>query len=375
MRVKIAAFNLENLFQRPAAMNEDHDEDGRQAIEDHALANKIVKQDVYADEDKETLIGLSKRYGWHKLNPPRNALVQLQKIRGRLFSVRQGTGEIRIVANGRADWTGWFELRKQDVTWEATFNTGRVIAETDPDILLLVEVESRPTFQKFNDQILRAKFDRAFPYFMVIDGNDDRGIDVGIASKFPIRAVRSHVDDLRDDVAGTQPLFERLTFSRDCPEYDVDLGDGQSIVLIPNHFKSKRSGNDEQSQKKRTAQSKGANAIATAALQRSSLVLIGGDLNDVPASEAIVPVFAGGFEDVIHHPDYPKDRPGTYGTGLANNKIDYLIMSPELKSKLLTAGIERRGSFHPNTWESFDTVTSAKTQASDHHLIWAEFEI
>jgi hypothetical protein len=88
---------------------------GWKAIEDHALANGIVSKDTYTAADKAKLIALSKTYQWHSLNPPRNALVQLQKVRGQLF--RQPEGKpLEVVANGRADWTGWFELRREDVS-------------------------------------------------------------------------------------------------------------------------------------------------------------------------------------------------------------------------------------------------------------------
>jgi endonuclease/exonuclease/phosphatase family metal-dependent hydrolase len=352
-------------------MSDAHDDDGREAIEDHALANSITKKIVYSDIDMAELVRLSKKYGWHKLNPPKNALVQFQKIRGKLFLTPKG-GVLTVVAKGRADWTGWFELRKQDVTWTATFNTARVIAETKPDILILVEVESRPTFRRFNEQVLAAEFGYSYPHFMVIDGNDDRGIDVGIASKFPIEVVRSHVDDPENE---NDPASMEKVFSRDCPEYDILLPGGRKLVVLCNHFKSKRNGDDEAAIKRRTAQAKRANAIAQTAKTRSEFVLMGGDLNDTPDSAPIGHIFAGGFKDVSDHPDYPKDRPGTFGTGLARNKLDYLVMSPQLRQLLVTTGIERRGSYHPNTWKPFDTVKKPVDEASDHHLVWAEFDL
>ena len=366
MRLKIATFNMENLFQRPMAMSMEHDADGRQAIEDHAAANGIAGKTIYTQADKDILVTLSLKYGWHKLNAPSDSLVFLQKVRGQLFS--QAGGRLHVKANGRADWVGWFELRKEDVRWEATFNTGRVIAETNPDILIMVEVENRPTFKHFNEQVLKTEFKKAFPHFLVIDGNDDRGIDVGIASRFPVTNIVSHVDDI-------DPKTKKPVFSRDCPEYEIALPGGKSIVVLPNHFKSKRSGDDTVSKNKRTAQSKRANVIAQTALARTNLVLIAGDLNDTPDSAPISHIFDGGFTDVMTHADYPNDRPGTFNTGLASNKIDYLVMSPELRAGLKTAGIERRGSFHPNTWTPFDTVKNKTMEASDHHLVWAEFEI
>lgn len=364
--IKIATFNLENLFTRPAAMNLATDAAGRKAIEDHAAANAITTKGVYTAADKAKLLTLSQKYGWHLLNPPKNALVQLQKIRGRLFKKPQNS-PLQVVANGRDDWTGWFELRRSDIDWKATFNTGRAIDAVKPDILVTIEVENRPTMKHFLEQILQTKFQLDYPHFMVIDGNDDRGIDVGIMSRFPIRTIRSHVGDL--DANGNR------IFSRDCPEFDIDLPSGQSIVVLPNHFKSKRNGNDQESQDKRLAQATRAHDIAVAALQRSPHVLIAGDLNDLPASVPLAPLFANGFRDVSDHADYPTDRPGTYDTGLPSHKLDYLLLSPQLWGKLHTTGIERRGSYHPATWTPFDTVTKASEEASDHHLVWANIDL
>jgi hypothetical protein len=364
--IRIASFNLENLFTRPSAMNEETDGEGRQAIEDHATANAIISKEVYSDSDKAKLIELSKKYKWHLLNQPPNSLIQFQKIRGSLFRQPQNS-DLEVIADGRADWVGWFELLRENISWKATFNTGRVIAEIKPDILLTVETENRPTLQRFNEQILKAEFNLEYKHFMLIDGNDTRGIDLGILSLHPIAEMRSHVDDLG---ANGMPIF-----SRDCPEYDVLLPGGERIVIIPNHFKSKRNGNDIDSQERRRAQALRAHEIGKSALDRTPLVLLGGDLNDNPQSGILDDLFDDGFNDVSVHPNYPTDRPGTFDTGLANNKIDYLIMSPALQATLQDTGIERRGSYHPRTWTPFDTVNGKADEASDHHLIWADFNL
>ncbi len=364
--LRIATFNSENLFTRPSAMNQATDAAGRQAIEDHAELNGIIAHDVYSPEDKERLIELSNCYKFHALNPPGNALVKLQKIRGQLFRKPQN-GRLTVAASGREDWTGWFELRRDDVSWPATYNTGRVIHETHPDILITVEVENRPTLERFCEQVLESKFQFRYPHLMVIDGNDDRGIDVGIASRFPIVQMTSHVDD-------TGPTGTRI-FSRDCPEFDIELAGGRRIVVLPNHFKSQRNGNDRASLDRRRAQAERAHQIAVAALQRSDLVVLGGDLNDTPASPELASLFTDGFEEVNTHPSYPTGRPGTYGTGRENQKLDHLILSPQLRTRLNETGIERRGSYHPGTWKPFDTVTKTADEASDHHLLWADFDL
>lgn len=362
--IKIASFNLENVFTRPTAMNQEHDADGRRALEDHALVNKIIAQPIYTEKDKETLLRLTENYKWHLATPPKSALVQMIKVRGQLFKTTKGV--LSVAAEGRDSWVGWFELLKEDIKWQATYNTGRVITEVNPDILIVVEIENRPTLDRFNTQVLQGQFGFYYKHFMVIDGNDTRGIDIGIMSRYPITSIRSHVDDAVND----NPVF-----SRDCPEYDILLPNKRRLVIIPNHFKSKRNGNDTESANKRLQQAETAHNIALSALDRSKHVLIGGDLNDTPTSEPLKALCKNEFKDVMSHPDYPKDRPGTFGTGLAANKIDYLLMSASLQNKIITTGIERRGSYHPSTWQPFDTVKSAKDEASDHHLVWATFNI
>ena len=366
MDLRVATFNMENLFTRPTAMAEGAGSKGQQAIDDHAELNNIVTKEIYSDHDKARLLELEKRYRFADLNPPSNALVRLNKVRGQLFK-RTQAGVKSVVAAGRSSWTGWFELKTEDVKWMATYNTGRVIAEVNADILICVEIENRLTLLRFNDQVLSAEFNCEYPHVMLIDGNDQRGIDVGILSRYPISGMRSHVDD-------RNPTGER-TFSRDCPEYVIELSEGKRIVVIPNHFKSKRGGDSPDVQARRLAQASTASAIAKNALQMSPYVLLGGDLNDTPNSPTLQPLFLDDFQDVQKHPSYPKDRPGTYDTGTAGNKIDYLIMSDKLRATLQATGIERRGSYHPNTWAPFDTVKSKADEASDHHLVWADFSL
>jgi endonuclease/exonuclease/phosphatase family metal-dependent hydrolase len=366
MSLRIATFNVENLFTRPLAMDLDQAQGGQAAIDDHAELNRIISQTVYGAADKARLIALDQVYGFSQLNPPPSALVQLNKVRGQLYS-RSHAGVVTVVANGRADWTGWFFLLSNDITWEATFNTGRVIAEVNADIQVCIEVESRPTLLRFNEQVLGAKFSKAYPHVMVLDGNDDRGIDVGIMSRYPIRSIRSHVDDRNGN-------GER-TFSRDCPEYLIELPGGGQLLVMPNHFKSKRGGNSPSMQARRRAQADRAHAIAKDGLAVTPLVLIAGDLNDTPNAPLFASLWQDGFVDVNSHPSYPTDRPGTFDTGTAANKIDYLIMSPGLRQKLTNTGIERRGSYHPHTWVPFDTVTKTADEASDHHLVWGDYSI
>jgi hypothetical protein len=80
---------------------------------------------------------------------------------------------------------------------------------------------------------------------MLIDGNDDRGIDVGLMSRYPITQIASHVDDADD---------QGIIFSRDCAEYIVDTPEGHNLLMLVNHLKSKGSGTAGDSDAKRKRQ-------------------------------------------------------------------------------------------------------------------------
>lgn len=364
--LRVATFNVENFFTRPVAMTNATAAISRTAIEDYVTAINVVAKLLYTPEDKEILLRLCLKYDWHLSQPSATAMVQLHLVQKSLFR-QLPNGEIEVIANGRADWVGWFELLRENICWRATYNKGRVISETNADIIILEEVESRPMLKRFNEQVLQAQFNAGYPYYMAIDGNEMRSMDLGVLSRYPIREIRPHINDL--DFKG------RRIFSRDCPEFDIFLPSGQRFILMPNHFKSKRNGYDQESREIRWEQAARAHTIALGALERSPLVLLAGDLGDSPHSTALAPLFSDGFQDVIMHPNYPTDRPGTFYTGQPINKVDYLLMSPALQNHLADTGIERRGSFHPTSWEPFDTLTSPSEKASDHFLLWADFDL
>lgn len=103
MPIRIASYNLENLFTRPSAMVNGGAE-GQQAIDDHALANQIVAKQRYKDSDKEKLVELDKRYHFSALNAPDNALVSLNKVRGRLSPSRRRHHHSGCYRPRRLDW-------------------------------------------------------------------------------------------------------------------------------------------------------------------------------------------------------------------------------------------------------------------------------
>src|SRR5262249_32760725 len=141
------------------------------------------------------------------------------------FLVAPAHDEPRIVASGRADWVGWAELTVEPVDEVATRMTAKVIDEVAADILCVVEADNRPSLVRFNEDLLGGRYGHA----MLIDGNDLRGIDVGLfcAKDIDIRWMRSHVD-----VPDTNPKHK--LFSRDCPVHHLKLPGGADLYLLLN---------------------------------------------------------------------------------------------------------------------------------------------
>jgi endonuclease/exonuclease/phosphatase family metal-dependent hydrolase len=247
--------------------------------------------------------------------------------------------------------------------------------EIEADILGLVEVESRPVLAKFNTEIIAPLGGKSFAHVMVIDGNDDRGIDVGIMSKpgFPIRFMRSHVDDLLPD--------GEFVFSRDCAEYFMATVTDKRLVVLVNHFKSKGFGSKAQSDAKRKAQAEAVRDIYKGLVaDGEEMVAVMGDLNDTPDSDPLQPLLKGtDLKDVFKHAKFDDGGfPGTYDLCNAGNKIDYILLSPKLFQRVEKGGVFRKGMWpgsRPKRWDTFPELTRPQEAGSDHAAVWVDVDL
>jgi len=379
--MRVAAFNVENLFDRPRAFNRNEPAERNEALKLNADLNDLFEKTTYSSANKSKMLQLMKKLGLLKSDTGR--FVRIRKIRGQLIRRPRDRSKPRIiVAGGRADWVGWCELKTAPVNETAVLNTGRVIRDVDADILAIVEAESRPVLAEMNEFIIGQVDGIPYPNIMVIDGNDRRGIDVGIMTKagYDIGDMRSHVHDL--NAAG------QAIFSRDCPEYAVTAPSGARVWIIPNHFKSKYGGNDSKSQARRRGQ-----AEETAKIYQrlrnagEEFVVVLGDLNDTPDSEPLRPLLTTDLEDASEHPKFTDFEfkvsngnrgIGTYDLGNDSHKIDYLLLSPALFSRMTGGGLFRKGAWpgsNPRRWDVYDTLTRKLHAASDHHAIFADIDL
>lgn len=378
--MKIASFNVENFFDRARAFNLADADKRAEVLGQVAEFNMLIGREAYSDDDKKRLLKLLAALG--VLRQDEGQFVRLRRIRGPFLKRPRSTHKkVEIVADGREDWIGWMEHKTEPVSDIAIDNTARVIRDVDADIIAVVEADNRVALKQFSASTLQRVQGRPYDQIMLIDGNDDRGIDVGLMCKlgYDIGLMRSHIHELGE--------FGEPIFARDCPEFAVTTPKDELIWVIPNHFSSKFGGDNPQKQARRLAQAARAAALYNGLrAEGQNKVVVLGDLNDTPDSPALAPLLVDtDLKDISDHPTFDtgefKGRPGsgergygTFGLGNDGDKIDYLLLSPELFDRVTAGGLFRKGAWpgKKKRWTVYPELTEERFVASDHHVIWAE---
>ncbi|NOT71130.1 MAG: endonuclease/exonuclease/phosphatase family protein [Hyphomicrobium sp.] len=370
--MRLATYNVENLFARARALNLDDSSAARPILERFSELNALFEEPAYTDAHKARMLKLLQDLGIDKRND--SQYVILRENRGQLvtYSKLKGT---RIVANSRADWVGWLEMKTDVINGIATRNTAQVIRDVDPDVLAVVECEGRHALQQFSHQLLPTVGGEPYDNIMLIDGNDDRGIDVGLMTKrgYQIGWMQSHADD--------KTTLGDTVFSRDCPEYGVRTPKRETVWVLVNHFKSKGYGGQDSSDRKRWLQAEATRRILERLeAEKAPLIAVAGDFNDTPDSAPLAPLLVeSGFKDISTHKAFNGDaHPGTYGRGAARDKIDYILLSPALFERVTGGGVWRKGVWGPNkkpAWDVYPEMKSSYHAASDHACLYADLDV
>lgn len=347
--LRIATFNCENLFSRPRIFGTSRKR-SLELLGYVSLLQEELTKDIF-DHDRI-----------RELKEKLKGYATINDVRGKHDKVR-----------GAKEWLGWVELTRRKADDLAVQNTARTISDINADVICLIEVENRPLLQMFHDDLLFKQFIEpagkpGYDFILLIDGNDQRGIDVAVMSRLPILWVRSHIHERTLYNGKLVPMF-----SRDCLEIQIELPDEKRLHLMVNHFKSMgySPGNDPLSNRRREGQAKRvAELVAEHDLQHEYIV-VAGDLNADATSPSLSPLLAKeGLYNVNLELD-PSQR-GTYRTG--REQLDYLIISDALKDILQNVHIERRGMYSKK-WPHYDTVTGRRTEASDHGAVVADFQL
>lgn len=216
------------------------------------------------------------------------------------------------------------------------------------DVACLEEVETAALLDRIADDMPGPRWSRVLG-----ETSLPASVDVGLIARFPITSIKSH----RDQVL-TRPDGTTTTFTRDLLEVHLDVR-GAEVVTFCAHFRSKA--NDDPG--RRLAEAIGARALvqAVAEASPSALVLLGGDLNDVPGSPPLVALEEGGGLHRVSA-SLPDDVISTFDFAGSSLAIDHFYVA--------TAALPRftSGSFH-----AIRDLGARGYAGSDHALIAADF--
>jgi predicted extracellular nuclease len=171
-------------------------------------------------------------------------------------------------------------------------------------------------------------------------------------------------------------------FSRDCAEYEILTPLGKTLLVLVNHFKSKGYGSQLDNDLKRRRQAERVRRIYQDRIDSGlEFIAIAGDLNDILDRGPLQPLLGEGSDltDIMQHSRFVGDgRSGTHGHGNKGDKLDYILMSPALASKVQEGGIERRGVWggeHGTLFPHFPEIKKKEDAASDHAALWVDLDL
>jgi endonuclease/exonuclease/phosphatase family metal-dependent hydrolase len=381
--VRIASYNVENLFDRVTAFDQTDPDTNQRIVAAYEEVNALFAKQVYSGADKARMLELLVELDVYYLNqhdvPRRRETTSpqwawLRANRGKFDRQPDNAVEgMEIVATGRSSWIGWVELATESVDERATRMTARVISDLNADIIGVVEADDRPSLVRFNRELLGSRY----RHIMLVDGNDERGIDVGIMTRagFDIGGIRSNVD--AEDAEGE-------IFSRDCCEYQVTTPDNTRVHVLVNHFKSQSGGGGP----KRLRQATRVRKIVNELVNRGEHVVVLGDLNEGPAAEGqpaanLLPLYNDNtpLVECYELPGFDiGNRPGTYDSQGLRNRLDYLFVSKSLVPLVTGGGVFRKGVWgsrktRPDAWDTYAEMTASWEQASDHAAVYLDLNI
>jgi endonuclease/exonuclease/phosphatase family metal-dependent hydrolase len=266
-----------------------------------------------------------------------------------------------------------------DSTTEAQRNhTARAILDVKPDVLAVAEVENLWTLRCFNDEYLSGYFG----HMLLIEGNDGRGIDVGLCLRAGLGAtvsgIRTHVDETHGgtvlnryfDVKTNTIAVTNALFSRDCLEVDLDVG-GAALTFLVNHLKAQDGTTAAENLRK--AQAERVAAIVQDVRQRGRKPIVLGDLNEdwtqkknLAALRALVDggTLSDPFTTIADPWTHFYDIDGT------TSRLDYILPDATLNASdalIFRRGLTRKAAaVVPDLYESMGYVG---TEASDHSCV------
>jgi endonuclease/exonuclease/phosphatase family metal-dependent hydrolase len=233
---------------------------------------------------------------------------------------------------------------------------GAELKALNGDIVILAEVENKAILDDLNTSELGGAYGTTY----LIQGNDPRGIDVGLLSKITPDNIVSHKDDVFVKSGTNGPQYH---YSRDCVEVHFTFNKRKLIVLGV-HFKAKAAPDDPD---KRLAEAQHTRKIADDLLakQADAAILVLGDFNDTPGSAPYNAVAGAAPQLFVDSADaVTMAQRYSYNFSGKLELIDHQMANPALHAMLDPASVQL---VHAKN------VDDASKYASDHSPLKATY--
>ncbi|WP_028375612.1 hypothetical protein [Leeuwenhoekiella sp. MAR_2009_132] len=372
--MKLATFNIQNLFHRDrSAIQKSYSK----CVSDWvAELDSLIRKKDYSYSDTNRMRELSFLLGFDKSYQTPYAV--MRKRAGFLFLKGMNYSK-ELQSCELTDWNGWVALQTIPITSAAINHKARVIAEVDPDILVLQEIEDKASLSEFNSQLLPEFNCKPFDELFVIQGNDKTGKETGILTKngYKILSVKSHQYDRESN--------GELLFQNDFLEYEIQTPAKNKIYLLVAHLQGDAKDKDFADLKRKKQAQRVAEVYNVHRSEGKKDVVIMGTLNAPSYCHSLAPLLVDtDLKDITKHSRFNVDVDkgtdaayfslGAYRMGVNIKQKDYLLLSPNLFSKATSGGLSRKAVWPEKKpmWSTYSTMQNANEAASEHPVVWGE---
>jgi endonuclease/exonuclease/phosphatase family metal-dependent hydrolase len=366
--MKIATFNIQNLFHRDKSLVEQPI--GKCLTDWIEELDMLMRKSSKLLSEQERIRELSFLLGFEKTTPLPYAVMRrkagLLYLKGIHHSAEPRAGHL-------TNWNGWIELQTKPISPTSTDNKAQVIADVNADILLLQEVEDRASLEEFNQKVLPKFNCKPYSHTFVIQSSDKQGLEIAILLRegYSLQTIKTHL------IGGHSDLFQQLV------EYEISSPSSEEIYILVTNL-VKQTYDQEIAHTIRKSQVESIARIYKNLIAKGKTkIIIAGTFNTPSYCDSLSPLFQNtDVKDITKHfsfevatdegDDASYFRLGAYRMGVNIKQKDYLLFSPALFDSMQDSGLNRKAMWpiKKPQWSTYKEVTSKYNAASEHPMVW-----
>ncbi|MCK7591287.1 hypothetical protein M0G43_11935 [Subsaxibacter sp. CAU 1640] len=366
--MKIASFNIQNLFHRDRSLTE---QSLSKCVTNWVTEfdNLLLKAD-YKNSTAERMRELSFLLGFDKNY--RSPYAIMRKKSGELY-LKGMSDSKALKADELTDWNGWIKVQTVPIHPESSNNKAKVIADINPDILILQEVEDKMSLDEFNNLYLPNFECDPFSDCIVIPNSEGKGREHALMLKngYELDAIKLHTIDTSE--YPTQELIEYVIMTPKCEKYH----------LFSTYFYNDLS-NPEKSLAIRQQQARNTGELYQQLVaDGTNNIIIAGTFNAPSYCDSLAPLLQEtDLKDITKHLSFEVDydegidasyhRMGAYRKGVNIRQTDFMLLSPSLFQTIADSGLNRKAMWPEKRpqWSTYKSVLNKNQAASEHPAVW-----